>query len=82
MEMGLKPTTEIPCPPLQVLPVNTMFVPLLMARQSSTYLKMDQHARRCAFKLYIPWFFTVLEEMVTSCAETSKPSVLCPESDG
>lgn len=51
MEMGLKPTTEIPCPPLQVLPVNTMFVPLLMARQSSTYLKMDQHAQRCGVQI-------------------------------
>jgi hypothetical protein len=32
-------TTEIPWPPLQVFPENTMLVPLLIARQSSE--KMD-----------------------------------------
>jgi hypothetical protein len=34
-----KRTTEIPCPPEQVLPEKVMFVPLLMAKQSSAHRK-------------------------------------------
>jgi hypothetical protein len=75
-------TMEIPCPPEQVLPEKVMFVPLLMAKQSSAHRKCCMLRQllhiKCIETVSVPWFFTVHPVITTLFAETSNPSVLCP----
>lgn len=60
-------TTEIPCPPLHVLPWKTMFEPLLIAKQSSCNLFKETLEKNEKNIKYLIFDGRVLDNKV-SCA--------------